>query len=279
MFRRNEKKTFRDKAIERAVLQLKVKCNNFLKNCQWTGELKAINNHLGSCEYQEVECLNEQCSTLLLRKELSDHTETKCIYRLITCQHCNQEIRFCEKQNHLETCESLPLYCVNQCGMKILRKEMSSHITDSCANTVIPCQYFYVGCNFKGMRKEQDTHANSSTQNHLSMAISKVVALENKIMLTEKEMETKIAILKNEIEMRKEQHARVDFLTQNQFLTTSNMVELENKILLIEKEMEIKMVIPKNEKNFSFSIFQKVRTGLQKSTYADMGESGLIKNV
>ncbi|XP_047130592.1 TNF receptor-associated factor 6-B isoform X2 [Hydra vulgaris] len=220
--------TFRDKAIERAVLQLKVKCNNFLKNCQWTGELKAINNHLGSCEYQEVECLNEQCSTLLLRKELSDHTETKCIYRLITCQHCNQEIRFCEKQ---------------------------------------------------GMRKEQDTHANSSTQNHLSMAISKVVALENKIMLTEKEMETKIAILKNEIEMRKEQHARVDFLTQNQFLTTSNMVELENKILLIEKEMEIKMVIPKNEKNFSFSIFQKVRTGLQKSTYADMGESGLIKNV
>ncbi|XP_047130571.2 TNF receptor-associated factor 4 isoform X2 [Hydra vulgaris] len=86
--------TFRDKAIERAVLQLKVKCNNFLKSCQWTGELKRIDNHL-------------------------------------------------------ETCESLPLYCVNQCGMKILRKEMSTHITDSCANTVIPCQYFYIGCNFK----------------------------------------------------------------------------------------------------------------------------------
>nr|XP_047130467.1 TNF receptor-associated factor 5 isoform X2 [Hydra vulgaris] len=198
--------TFRDKAIERAVLQLKVKCNNFLKNCQWTGELKAIDNHLETCEYQEVKCLNEQCSTSLLRKELSDHMETKCIYRLVTCQYCNQKIRFCEMQIHLETCESLPLYCVNQCGMKILRKEMSTHITDSCANTVIPCQYFYIGCNFKGMRKEQDTHVNSSTQNHFSMSISKIAALENKIMLNEHEttiLKNEVTIIKNEMEEMK----------------------------------------------------------------------------
>ncbi|XP_047130542.1 TNF receptor-associated factor 6-A isoform X2 [Hydra vulgaris] len=90
--------TFRDKAIERAVLQLKVKCNNFLKSCQWTGELKRIDNHLETCEYQEVKCLNKKCSTSLLRKELSDHMETKCIYRFVKCQYCNQKIRFCEKQ-------------------------------------------------------------------------------------------------------------------------------------------------------------------------------------
>ncbi|XP_065674838.1 TNF receptor-associated factor 5-like isoform X1 [Hydra vulgaris] len=86
--------TFRDKAIERDILQLKVKCNHSLKKCQWTGELKAINNHLGSCEYQEVKCPNEQCSTSLLRKELTDHLKTKCTYRLSNCQHCNQKILF-----------------------------------------------------------------------------------------------------------------------------------------------------------------------------------------
>nr|XP_047138672.1 RING finger protein DG17-like [Hydra vulgaris] len=144
-------------------------------------------NHLETCEYQEVKCLNEQCSTSLLRKELRDHMETKCIYRLVTCQYCNQKIRFCEKQTHLETCESLPLYCVNQCGMKILRKEMSTHITDSCANTVIPCQYFYIGCNFKEMRN----------QNHV-LTTKKMEELENKTLLIEKEMKTKMAIPKDE---------------------------------------------------------------------------------
>ncbi|XP_065667325.1 TNF receptor-associated factor 6-A isoform X4 [Hydra vulgaris] len=144
----NSEKTFPDRAIERAILQLKVRCNNFSKHCQWTGELKAINNHLTSCEYEEVRCPYIQCSTSLLRKELNDHIETQCIYRFITCQHCNEKIQFCEKQ---------------------------------------------------GMRKERHTHANSSTQNHLSMAISKVFALENKITLIEKEMETKMTVLKNEM--------------------------------------------------------------------------------
>ncbi|XP_065667324.1 TNF receptor-associated factor 6-A isoform X3 [Hydra vulgaris] len=195
----NSEKTFPDRAIERAILQLKVRCNNFSKHCQWTGELKAINNHLTSCEYEEVRCPYIQCSTSLLRKELNDHIETQCIYRFITCQHCNEKIQFCEKQNHVEICECQPLYCLNRCGMKMLRKEMSSHITDICANTIIPCQYSNIGCNFKGMRKERHTHANSSTQNHLSMAISKVFALENKITLIEKEMETKMTVLKNEM--------------------------------------------------------------------------------
>ncbi|XP_065674987.1 TNF receptor-associated factor 3-like isoform X2 [Hydra vulgaris] len=234
---------FPDKAIERAILQLKVKCNNFLKNCQWTGELKTINNHLRTCEYQEVKCLNEQCLTSLLRNELSNHMETKCIYRLITCQHCNQKIFFCNKQTHLETCECLPTYCENQCGMKILLKEKSSHIINSCANTIVSCQYLSIGCNFKGMKKEQDSHNNSSIQNHFSMAISKVSALENKILLNEKEMEAKITILKNEIDSRKEQ----DLLTTNKLLMS--MSKLENKIALIEKDSETKKTIFKNEKD------------------------------
>ncbi|XP_065674839.1 uncharacterized protein LOC136091337 isoform X2 [Hydra vulgaris] len=96
---------------------------------------------------------------------------------------------------------------------------MSPHITASCANTIVPCQYFYIGCNFKGMRKEQDTHVNYSTQKHLSMAVSKVAANEKEI-----------TILKNEMEIRKKQDAQVKSLTQNQFLATLKMVELEKKM-------------------------------------------------
>nr|XP_047142891.1 TNF receptor-associated factor 5-like [Hydra vulgaris] len=218
----SSEKVFPDKFTERAILQLKVKCDNFLKSCQWTGELKKVNNHLTSCEYEEIKCLNEQCTTSLLRRELSDHMEKYCIYRLVTCQYCKQKIIFCENQVHVENCENLPLYCVKECGMKVLRKEMSFHITSICANTLIPCQYLNIGCNFKGTRKEQDTHAISSTQSHLLMAISKVVTLENKITSTMNTFEQKI---------------------------TSKVDALENKIMLVEKELERKRVIFKNENN------------------------------
>ncbi|XP_065681118.1 TNF receptor-associated factor 6-A isoform X2 [Hydra vulgaris] len=159
----NSGEIFPDKFTERIILQLNIKCDNFLKSCQWTGELKAINNHLTSCEYQEVKCLNEQCSTALLRKELSDHMEKHCIYRLVTCQYCKLKINFCDNQ---------------------------------------------------GMRKEHATHANSSIQNHLSMAISKLDALENKMTLTVDTLENKIASKLNALETK----------------ITSNMESLEAKI-------------------------------------------------
>ncbi|XP_065679645.1 TNF receptor-associated factor 5 isoform X2 [Hydra vulgaris] len=240
--------TFRDKAVERAILQLKVKCNNFLKDCQWTGELRAINNHLSSCEYQEVKCLNKRCFASLLSKELCDHMETKCIYRLVTCQHCNQKIPFCEKQAHEEYCKCLPLYCVNQCGMKILREEMLSHIHGSCANTIVPCQYFHIGCNFKGMRKDQDTHANSSTQNHLSMAISKVAELEINIMLLKEELESKMPFFEYDMGMRKEQDTHASSSTQDDLpIAITKVADLETKIMLIEQETERKIAFLKYE--------------------------------
>ncbi|XP_065659295.1 TNF receptor-associated factor 6-like isoform X3 [Hydra vulgaris] len=166
----NSEKIFPDKFTERAVLQLKVKCDNFLKSCQWTGELKTINIHEEKCEY-------------------------------------------------------LPLCCVNQCGMKILRKEMSSHITDSCDNTIIPCQYLNIGCKFKGMRKEHETHADSSMQAHLSLAISKLDALENKITLTVDTLENKIASKVNALE--------------NKIMLTVNA--LENKIMSKVESLETKI--------------------------------------
>ncbi|XP_065679646.1 TNF receptor-associated factor 6 isoform X3 [Hydra vulgaris] len=186
--------TFRDKAVERAILQLKVKCNNFLKDCQWTGELRAINAHE-------------------------------------------------------EYCKCLPLYCVNQCGMKILREEMLSHIHGSCANTIVPCQYFHIGCNFKGMRKDQDTHANSSTQNHLSMAISKVAELEINIMLLKEELESKMPFFEYDMQgMRKEQDTHASSSTQDDLpIAITKVADLETKIMLIEQETERKIAFLKYE--------------------------------
>ncbi|XP_047143291.1 TNF receptor-associated factor 5 isoform X2 [Hydra vulgaris] len=195
----NPSKIFPDKAIERAVMQLKVKCSNVINGCEWTGELKILNKHLGSCEYQTLKCLNKPCSSSLLRKKLNEHMEKHCIYRLVTCHHCKQKIIFSEMQIHEENCECLPLCCVNQCGMKIMRNE--------------------------GMRKEHATHASSSMQNHLSMAISKLEALENKMTLTVDTLENKIASKLNALENK----------------ITSKMESLETKIASESTALENKI--------------------------------------
>ncbi|XP_065660006.1 TNF receptor-associated factor 5-like isoform X2 [Hydra vulgaris] len=190
-------------------MQLKVKCSNFSSGCEWTGELKILNEHLGSCEYRTLKCLNNPCSTSLLPKNLKEHMENLCIYRLVTCQYCKQKIVFSEKQIHEENCECLPLCCVNQCGMKIMRKE--------------------------GMRKEHETHSNSSIQNHLSMAIAKLDALENKITLTVDTLENKIASKVNALENK--------IMSKVESLETkivSKAVALENKITLKVESFENK---------------------------------------
>ncbi|XP_065679611.1 TNF receptor-associated factor 4 isoform X3 [Hydra vulgaris] len=90
----NFDRIFRDKAFKRVIMQLHVKCDNYIRNCHWTGELKIINAHF-------------------------------------------------------ENCNCFPVDCVNQCGLSILRKEMPSHIANYCAFSLIPCQYFNIGCNFQ----------------------------------------------------------------------------------------------------------------------------------
>ncbi|XP_065660459.1 uncharacterized protein LOC136084360 [Hydra vulgaris] len=75
------------------------------------------------------------------------------------------------------------------------------------------------------MRKEHEVHANSSMQNHLSMAISKLDALENKITLTVDTLENKIASKVNALENKI--MLRVESLETK---TVSKAVALENKI-------------------------------------------------
>ncbi|XP_065659982.1 TNF receptor-associated factor 3-like isoform X3 [Hydra vulgaris] len=188
-------KIFPDTAIERVIMQLKVKCNNFSNGCEWTGELKILNEHLGSCKYQTLKCLNKPCSTSLLLKNLKEHMENLCIYRLVTCQYCKQKIILSEKQ---------------------------------------------------GMRKEHETHANSLMQNHLSMAISKLDALENKITLTVDTLENKIASKVNALENKI--MLKVDALENK---ITSKVESFENKnaseVVALENKITSTVDALKNE--------------------------------
>ncbi|XP_065659977.1 uncharacterized protein LOC136083949 isoform X1 [Hydra vulgaris] len=95
---------------------------------------------------------------------------------------------------------------------------------------------FKHGCKFKGIRKELATHADSSMQNHLSMAISKLDTLENKITLTVDTLENKIASKVNALENKI--MLTVDAL-ENKIASKVNA--LENKIMLTVDALENKI--------------------------------------
>ncbi|XP_015778038.1 PREDICTED: TNF receptor-associated factor 4-like [Acropora digitifera] len=75
-----------DKAADRKILSYTIKCPN---RCQWTGELRAKENHLTSCPNEVISCTNKKCKVKLQRKELQHHVSTQCDWRNLRCEFCH----------------------------------------------------------------------------------------------------------------------------------------------------------------------------------------------
>ena len=57
------------------IQKLKVKCTNLDQGCDWTGELKDLDDHRSQCPKEEIPCTLSEvgCETRLLRENLDDH--------------------------------------------------------------------------------------------------------------------------------------------------------------------------------------------------------------
>jgi len=57
------------------IQKLKVKCTNLDQSCDWTGELKDLDDHRSQCPKEEIQCTLSEvgCETRLLRENLDDH--------------------------------------------------------------------------------------------------------------------------------------------------------------------------------------------------------------
>ena len=126
--RKNDVQSILNKERIREISELHVWCSNIKKGCEWEGEMKALEEHLGSdngCEYETVYCRNSSrgtstattrpsplrvssfmsgqfnpassvrhCTTNIERRYLAKHQEKECNYRQYTCEHCGYEDTF-----------------------------------------------------------------------------------------------------------------------------------------------------------------------------------------
>ena len=70
---------FHDKRLQRVLYNSRVDCTNKSKGCEWTGELRELDNHLNSdplalegCPYTLIKC-PLGCAEYIYRKDVKDH--------------------------------------------------------------------------------------------------------------------------------------------------------------------------------------------------------------
>ena len=180
--------TLPNKQADREIRDLHVICTNKERGCEWQGELKSINNHLGNsdgCQFEDVKCSND-CGKELQRQYLTSHVETECPYRKVDCQYCHitGEHQFIEGE-HKEQCPKLPLPCPNKCEVgSVPREDMEAHRKE-CPFEMIQCEYHNVGCEERMMRKRKKEHEEEKMKVHLLMTKLKLAKTEDSLTSTE----------------------------------------------------------------------------------------------
>ena len=172
--RNGNKHYFPDKASDRRIKELKVKCDNHKNGCKWKQELAQLEQHLSKCGYTKIECKNN-CKKSVLRDNLRKHLQHECLMREYQCLKCKEKGKYQTiTTDHLEVCPEQDITCPNPgCGVRYKRKETYKHQL-GCQREVIKCNYSKVGCTFQCLREDMHKHISLSTEHHLKLAMNTV---------------------------------------------------------------------------------------------------------
>jgi len=102
------------KQADQTIRSLHVFCTNKEKGFEWQGEVKDIDDHLGSrdgCQFEEEIC-SVGCGKQLQRQYLTSHNKNDCVRRKVNCQHCHiaGEHQFIEGE-HEKLCPKFLTVC------------------------------------------------------------------------------------------------------------------------------------------------------------------------
>ncbi|XP_068683709.1 TNF receptor-associated factor 4-like isoform X2 [Montipora foliosa] len=95
-----EKDIFLDKATQRKILSFIIHCPR--DGCQWTGELRAKEDHENDCQRFPVNCPNG-CGETIPREEICLHTEDKCPLAPIPCPYADMGCTKKEQQDEIDS--------------------------------------------------------------------------------------------------------------------------------------------------------------------------------
>ena len=161
----------RDLNLKRKISTLDIHCTHWELGCSWVGQVKFLGSHLKEvCGYESFACpLNSTHCGKIFRKDLHQHTTTKCPLRKVCCKHCGVKGTYqWIMEIHYYQCENITIPCPNGCGQQIsqVSTEIEWH-NKVCSHAVIEYPFAKVGCKEQLIRSKIDKHQNESIQLHL----------------------------------------------------------------------------------------------------------------
>ena len=171
----------KDNYNDRRVRNLKVKCPNKRRGCQWLGDLGGAARHTGeNCYYQTVECNNEACNEKVWRGQLVAHMTNACPRRKYKCPHCGKEDTYLKvTTTHFTICNDMPLLCPGGCGRRrLVRRNMARHLSTECPDELVACTYAIAGCQEIVKRKDLQKHMQDKDQ-HIDTILSSYVSMSH----------------------------------------------------------------------------------------------------
>lgn len=189
--------TLPDKHLERVLNDKNVYCVNKSSGCKWKGKLIGLEEHVGKCTWQKVSC--PYCKETFTKynytkfhKDTCSLWEVQCTY----CKNCSASQPMLESV-HYVVCPKYPVPCPNNCGVKPLRKNISTHVNDNCPLTVVDCLFQYAGCTVRLTRRQMQQHqGEENLSEHLVMTMSKIKELKDENSHLREQLDFKEAELK-----------------------------------------------------------------------------------
>ena len=185
---------FPNKALKREILDLKIKCNQLKKGCEWVGELRESEDHDKQCEYVDEECANK-CGKQVIRKAMKNHLEKLCPRRKTSCEYCCSTMEWKELQDHYKKCPKYPVKCTHNCGETVARYKMTDHVghQGTRPSSLLDCKFKNMGCLFTGNRSDLVKHGKDDAASHCSLLANKLVATEQEL----EETKSKLAMVES----------------------------------------------------------------------------------
>ncbi|XP_033924606.1 TNF receptor-associated factor 4 isoform X1 [Melopsittacus undulatus] len=133
-------KIYPDPELEAHVLSLAIRCIHSEEGCRWSGLIKHLQAHLGTCGFNVIPCPN-RCSMKLSRRDLPEHVQHGCPKRRVKCEFCASDFTGEAFEGHQGTCPQESVYCENKCGARMMRRLLSQHTLTECPKRTQPCTY------------------------------------------------------------------------------------------------------------------------------------------
>jgi hypothetical protein len=77
-------------SLQASIQKSFVRC--YHKSCEWKGILSELFSHLSNqCEFQIIECREENCKEKFLRRDCSTHNKI-CKFKSLSCEYCQSQM-------------------------------------------------------------------------------------------------------------------------------------------------------------------------------------------